>query len=302
MLTLIPIITFLAISVLLISCYFFYERREKNAWIRARIQPAGKKKEIKLNPKTMLNKILLQLGSFAMPSGEEERSEIKKKLLHAGYKNDSALQLYFGIRIICSLTLGCLFLLIQIIREKTALMDLFLTVIPLALGYYLPQIILRSQVQSRNRTIFVELPDTLDLLVICIEAGLGFEMALYRVSKELKDVTPVLGKEFAQYFFETRTGMPRNQALIRLKERNGEPGFHAVIDVILQSFKFGTDIADALRVHSEAMRTERRQIAEEKGAKVAAKLTLPLVLLILPVLLIVLLGPAIIKLLANFSG
>ena len=300
--TWLPIITFLGVSVLLISLYLLYERREKKTWIKKRLQPSGKKEGIKLNPKTILNKILLMLGSFAMPSGKEDRSGIRKKLLYAGYRDDSVLQLYSGLRILFSLVFGGFFFLIQVLMGRTTLADLLLTAIPLAVGYYLPQVMLKFQVQSRNMKIFIELPDTLDLLVVCIEAGLGFEMALYRVSGELKDVAPVLSKEFAQYFFETRSGMPRGQTLIRMKERNGDPGFHAVIDVIIQSFKFGTDIAGALRVHSEAMRTERQQIAEEKGAKVAAKLTLPLVLLILPVLLIVMLGPAMIRLLTYFSG
>jgi len=299
--TWLPIITFLAVSALLISFYLFYERREKSTWIRTRLRREGKERA-KFDPKMLFYKILLLLSPLAMPSEEGERSKIKQKLLYAGYRDDLVLQLYSGIRILFSLILGCLFFLIQIVMGRTAPVDLLLTAIPFTVGYYLPQVVLKSQVESRNRKIFMELPDTLDLLVVCIEAGLGFEMALYRVSGELKDVAPVLSTEFAQYFFETRSGMPRGQSLVRMKERNGEPGFHAVIDVIIQSFKFGTDIADALRVHSEAMRTERRQIAEEKGAKVAAKLTLPLVLLILPVLLIVLLGPAMINLLAYFSG
>ena len=160
---------------------------------------------------------------------------------------------------------------------------------------YLPPVILRSKVKSRNKKIFRELPDTLDLLIICIEAGLGFEMALFRVSKELKDVAPVLSKEFVQYFFETRGGVARNEALDNLKARNGGFGLKAVIDVVIQSIRFGTDITHALRVHSDSMRTERRQIAEEKGAKVAVKLTFPMILFILPVLLIIILGLAITK-------
>ena len=126
-------------------------------------------------------------------------------------------------------------------------------------------------------------------------------MALLRVSEELGEIAPVLSKEFAHYFYETQTGIPREQALTNLKERNGEQGLKSVTDVFIQSVKFGTDIAKPLRVHSDALRTERRQLAEEKGAKISAKLTLPLMLLVLPALLIVVVGPAVINIIEHLS-
>lgn len=299
--TILPIITFIVVSALGICASLFYEAKRKRRWIAERFHVSGRKGR-KPDSATLFMRALLALGSRTAPSNERELSQIRKELSYAGYRHASAPHLYFGVRTFLSLSLAILSVLSLALFGSIDLRNLLLTVFPAAIGYYLPQIILKSKIKARNKKIFRELPDTLDLLVICTEAGLGFEMALFRVSKELKDVAPVLSREFAQYFFETRGGVARNEALANLKNRNDSAGLESVIDVVIQSMRFGTDVAEALRVHSEAMRTERQQIAEEKGAKIAVKLTLPLVLLVLPALLIIILGPAVLKMVAYFSG
>ena len=299
--TTLPIITFIVVSSLGICTFLFYEAKKKRKWIVKRLQPS-RRKDRKPDSATLFRRALLALGSRIAPSNEKELSQIRKQLSYAGYRHVSAPHLYFGVRTFLSLSLAILSILFLAFFSSIDLGNLFLTFFLAAIGYYLPQIILKSKIKARSNKIFKELPDVLDLLVICTEAGLGFEMALFRVSKELKDVAPVLSKEFAQYFFETRGGVARNEALANLKHRNNSKGLESVIDVVIQSMRFGTDVATALRVHSEAMRTERQQIAEEKGAKIAVKLTLPLVLLVLPALLIVILGPAILRIIGHFSG
>lgn len=299
--TILPIITFVALSALGICASLFYEAGRKRRWIAERLQPSGRKGR-KPDSATLFMQALLALGSRTAPSKEGDLLQLKKELSYAGYRHASAPHLYFGVRTFLALSLAILSVLSLALFGSIDLRNLLLTVFPAAIGYYLPQIILKSKIKARSNKIFRELPDTLDLLVICTEAGLGFEMALFRVSKELKDVAPVLSREFAQYFFETRGGVARNEALANLKHRNNSKGLESVIDVVIQSMRFGTDVAEALRVHSEAMRTERQQIAEEKGAKIAVKLTLPLVLLVLPALLIIILGPAVLKIVAHFSG
>jgi len=171
----------------------------------------------------------------------------------------------------------------------------------LAAGYYLPAAVLRRQASARSRKIRQELPDVLDLLKICIEAGLSLDSALFRVGRDLKDIAPVLSRELAQYFLEIQSGLPRKEVLSSLAERNQVNALSGVVNVLIQSSRLGTDIAEALEVYSASLRTERMQAAQEQGAKVSTKLTFPMIFLILPALLIVILGPAMINMLDRLS-
>ena len=275
-------------------------QREQKARIMARLAPRdGEAGEEHKSEKFW--KFLEEFGSHFLPSTEKERQTAKLQILYAGYVSPKALERYFGIRALCGFGFSGLFLSFLLYSGKTSMSQLLFTTFFLGIGYYAPYFVLSSQVKARNRRIFRELPDAIDLLVICIDAGLGFEMALFRVSRELQNVAPILSREFERYFLATKGGVSRKDALESLKQRSGEQGLCSVVDVILQSLKFGTDISHALRVHSEAMRKKRQQMAEEKGGKVAVKLTLPLVLLILPVLLIIILGPAVMNLIRHFS-
>lgn len=295
-----PIITFSFLSILGISAYLFYENRKSKRWIKRRLRPSREKRP-KSGSANLVLKTLMAVGVRSAPSDEKKLAQITQDLSYAGYRGASAAYQYIGLRTLLALSLAVIFLLLMAIFDGFDLRNLLLMVLAMAVGYYAPRIVLKTKIKTRNKKIFRELPDTLDLLIICVEAGLGFEMALYRVSKELKEVAPVLSKEFAQYFFETRGGVARNEALVNLKKRNDSAGLHAMVDVVIQSLRFGTDISAALRVHSESMKTERQQIAEEKGAKVAVKLTLPMVILILPALLIIILGPALLRLIRHFN-
>ena len=290
-----PVFIFAFVLTVFIYFYLLYESRQKKIWIKKRFFSSGEKGEFGILP--FLREIFLAAAARCIPKKGKEFLETKKKLVYAGYRSETAIAVYYGIRAMLPLVFAFLFLIYLMITGKNDLNHFIRLIFPVAAGYYLPVYILNNRVKTRNKLIFRELPDSLDLLVICIEAGLGFEAALFRISRELEDVAPVLSKEFARYFFETQSGVPRNDALTAIKKRNDEEGLKSVIDVLYQSVRFGTDIASALRVYSDDMRTKRRQIAEEKGAKVATKLTLPLIVLILPVLLIIILGPAVIRLL-----
>lgn len=247
-------------------------------------------------------RVLIRLGQATAPRQAEELAPVRRRLSHAGLRFSGAVALYYGARVAMALGLGALvlflFTLFGIWNTKTLLYLFF----PLALGYYLPSLVLRTLRQRRLQKIFRELPDALDLLLICMEAGLSFDMALDRVSRELKGIAPVLSGEFHQYFMEIKSGLPRQQVLEALAERNGEKGLSSVIQVLIQSARTGTDIAESLSIYAESMRTSRRQLAEEQGAKVSAKLTFPTVLLILPALMLIILGPAAINLLERLAG
>jgi tight adherence protein C len=164
------------------------------------------------------------------------------------------------------------------------------------LGFMLPRFILKRMITERQHRIKVGLPDALDLTVICVEAGLALDQAMMRVGEDLRHAHPELSNEFHLVNLEMRAGKPRVEALQNLAARTGADDIRQLVATLVQTDRFGTSVAQALRVHSDSLRTERRQRAEEQAAKTSIKMIIPLVLFILPSILIVTLGPAIIQL------
>ncbi len=158
--------------------------------------------------------------------------------------------------------------------------------------FYLPEIVLMFMVKSRKQSIFLGLPDALDLMVVCVEAGLGLDQAMRKVSEEMKKTFRVIADEFALSNLQLQMGRPRATVLHELGIRTGVDDVRALAAILIQADKFGSSIAQALRVQSDSMRTRRRQLAEEKAAKTAVKLIFPLVLFIFPGIFVVLVGPA----------
>lgn len=299
----IALLTFVLVTSALLWLYQWTEKRLRRAWVLKRL---GEGADTAANAKQSLyalwQHVVRRSGDMAMPKKGELLSEIRTQLAWAGYRADYAVTSYFGIRVCLALALAMVYLLTVAGGGHYTPKDAVFIFFPLALGYYLPGLVLKQMVARRQQAIFKELPDALDLLLICIEAGLSFDMALHRISRELADVTPVLSFEFGQYFLEIQSGLPRKQVLRSLSERNGSTALSGVVNVLLQSIRFGTDVAEALRVHIQSMRTERRQNAEEKGATISTQLTFPLIMLIMPALLIVILGPAMINIMERLKG
>lgn len=241
------------------------------------------------------NRLALSLGRLAAPKNKDDISKISMALSHAGYRGKNSVIIFYGGKLGLGLALAAVFLLVQLFFNAISAQSPVLLFIPFGAGYFLPDIILKKKIKSRIEKIFQELPDTLDLLEICLKAGLGFDYALLRVCNELKDIAPTMSNEFGRYFLETKTGLGRETALINLGLRNGSEPLKKVINVLMQSSKIGTDMADALKVYTDTMRREREQAAEEQGAKLSTKLTLPLVIFILPALMLIILGPVIIN-------
>ncbi len=301
-----PLITFSLVTSGIMYVYYQFEKRRRRAVLTYRMFGSREESEEYKNQKppsfSNLRRMLIFLGVAATPRKTDELIDIKKLLTWAGYRNFDAVSIYYGIRLGAGLGFALFFLLNAIGNGSFQPTDLMYAIFPMAGGYYLPGLILNRKIRLRQQKIFKELPDTLDLILVCIEAGLSFDMALYRISRELFDIAPVLSKEFAQYFFEVQGGLPREEALLNLSKRNGEKSLISVVNVLIQSAKFGTDITHALRVYSDSLRTERKQMAEEKTQTVSTKLTLPLILLIMPALLIVIIGPALINLVERLKG
>jgi tight adherence protein C len=164
------------------------------------------------------------------------------------------------------------------------------------LGFFIPRFLLKRMIRDRQRRITLALPDALDLTVICVEVGLALDQALMRVGEDLRHAHPDLSDEFHLVNLEMRAGKPRAEALRNLVERTGVDDVRALVATLVQTDRFGTSVSQALRVHSDSLRTERRQRAEEQAAKTTIKMIVPLVLFVLPSIIFVTLGPAIIQL------
>jgi tight adherence protein C len=234
--------------------------------------------------------------SRALPSSPSEVSQTRLWLIQAGYRNTQHYTIYRGLRVLFA-AIG--FFTVFLISGFDSLLLLFGM---LALGFFLPRFLLKKKVKARQLRIRLGLPDGLDLTVICVEAGLSLDQAMMRVGQDLSHAHPELSAEFHLFDLETRAGKPRVEALRNLAERTGVDDLKALVGTLIQTDRFGTSVAQALRVHSDSLRTERRQRAEEQAAKTTVKMIIPLVLFVMPSLIVVTVGPAIIQLLKIFSN
>ena len=233
-----------------------------------------------------------RLAKPLQPQNEAEVSKLKIKLANAGYRGDTATAIFLSIKFIglmLGLAIGALILLLSdhITQKMT------LSIISLAgMLFYLPTIVVSLIASHRKQQIFLGLPDALDLMVVCVEAGLGLDQAMRKVSEEMKKSFPTIAEEFGLANLQIQMGRQRNDVLHELGIRSGVADLRALAGVLIQADKFGSSIAQALRVQSDSMRTKRRQMAEEKAAKTAVKLIFPLVIFIFPGIFVVLVGPA----------
>jgi tight adherence protein C len=240
--------------------------------------------------------VLHKLGRL-LPASPQQSKYSQNQLTIAGFRSDSAIEIYLGIRLVSALVF--FFLVLLLLRDQLAqagMLKVILIIFSAFLGYTLPSFGLGFLVKRRLRALRRALPDALDLLVVCVEAGLGLDQALQNVTSELASAHKEICDELTLMLLEMRAGKRRNDALKSLGERTQEPELRRLVTTLTQSDRFGTSLGDALRAHSEFMRVRRRQDAEEKAAKVGVKLVFPIFFFILPSMLVVSIGPGLLQL------
>ena len=232
------------------------------------------------------------LSSPLMPQTELEQNALKAKLANAGFRSDAAPMIYSGLRLACLLTCFITSAAVFIPGRPLGWQTLQYVVIATGIGFYLPSMILWWIKRKRQEEIFLSLPDALDLLVVCVESGLGLDAAMRKVCEELGSHAKTITEELSLANFQLQMGRPRREVLHDLGVRTGVDDVRSLAAILIQADRFGSSIAQALRVQSDSMRTRRKQIAEEKAAKTAVQLLFPLILFIFPGIFVVLVGPA----------
>jgi tight adherence protein C len=297
--TLVPVLIFVAFAALAWCAMEWIAARKPRAIERLEdirsVRRRGARSSALKKTDTMTK--VLQAATPALakslePKNEIEMSKLKVRMANAGFRGETAGSIFMAMKLIC-LVAGLVFgggLLVSVTGiSNHSMMG------SVAIGgicFYLPSIVVWFICKSRQEAIFLGLPDALDLMVVCVEAGLALDQAMRKVADEMKVSYRVIAEEFSLANFQLQMGRPKAEVLHELGVRCGVADLRALAAILIQADKFGTSVAQALRVQSDSMRIRRRQIAEEKAAKTAVKLIFPLVLFIFPGIFVVMVGPA----------
>jgi tight adherence protein C len=298
----IAIASFFAVFLLVVTggLLFFY-RETIQARISSAINPQVRQhKSLKttiLDTREVLEGVVERFEKV-IPRSEAEVSVVQQRLIRAGFRDDSALKFFYGAKVIAPLVL-CLLAMLSGFASQN---PLFIYIACLGLGFLAPDFWLGRKINKRQSMIRRGLPDVLDMLVICVEAGLSLDQATARTAEELRGSQPVLSDELGVVALEQRAGSVRSDAWKHLADRTGLDIVRNLVSMLVQSEQFGTSVAKTLRVHSDTLRTKRVQEIEERAAKLSVKLLFPLVLFIFPSLFVVVLGPAVILMADSFKS
>ena len=254
------------------------------------------------------NKLMGLLGLLGQSVGRDkalDHTKLRPKFLKAGIRSDKAPSVFWGAKIALTILLPLGFVLFRFLAPEVRIsqpMSIGIFTLLLIAGFYLPNLWLSNKIQKRRQTILDGFPDALDLLVVCVEAGMGLDSAISRVAKESRSNNKILSDELHLFTLEIRAGLARKDALKNLAMRTDLAEMQNLVTLLVQTDRFGTSVAQALNVYSETMRTQRFQRAEEKAAKIPIKLLFPLIMFIFPALFVAILGPAIISIVRTFSA
>ena len=303
MLLLIAISTFVCISLAMMGAYWLLNRPQSAATQRLKklgetssnSAPVSVSIVEEHSGEKFADRIASPINRLLPPSAAEVR-KLQKQLMHAGFRSHNAPIIYRAIQVTVLGGLPAAVALTCALFAKplnTALLGILLAFV---IGFFLPRYVLRRMIRTRQQLIRWGLADALDLMVISVEAGLGLNAAMMKVSSELKEVHPDISDEFELANLEIRVGREREEALRNLAERTGVDDLKSLVAMLIQADKFGTSIARSIRVFSDSLRTKRRQRAEQAAQKAAVKLLIPLALFLFPTLFIAILGPAVLQL------
>jgi tight adherence protein C len=269
---------------------------------------AGKHASENPNQQLRLAGGMEQLDRFAdylEPQNQVEFSAIREQLIQAGYRSKSAVRTFYFAQFalgIGLLALGVIYTLLTGDEEQTSTKAAMTTLIPGLVGYYLPRYWVNKRIDTRQQEIQDGFPDSLDLMLVCVEAGQGLDQAIIRVSEEIRPSFPAIAEEFEMVAWEIKAGKDKSSVLKDMGDRSGVADVASFVTVLIQSQTFGTSIAEALRVYANEMRDKRVMRAEEKANVLPTKLTLGTMMFTLPPLLIILIGPSMYSIYATLSG
>jgi tight adherence protein C len=250
--------------------------------------------EAPVHPSLVFRDLLQRLGTL-IPASPKAVTVMQRRLIRAGFRNDRALKYLYGAK--CVLGIGFPLLVAALVANTNAdPSNKFIAVIAaVVIGFFGPNEYIRTAAKRRQKEISRGLPNALDLMVVCVESGLGLDQAIVQVSKELEHAHPDISEEFALMNLELKAGKRRIEALRNLADRTASDDLKKLVAVLIQADKFGTGVAQSLRAHADYMRVQARQIAEEKAAKLGVKLVFPIFFCILPSLFVVTVGPVVVK-------
>lgn len=248
----------------------------------------------------MLVKLIAQLGGF-LPAADGTDA-LRTGLVRAGFRRMDAPLIFMGSKIVMAVALPLAWMAYGYMTARPLGNVMLITVVSAFVGFYVPTIFIAVKQRQRHADILAALPDALDLMVVCVEAGLGLGAALQRVGVEIRLASTQLSDELSLVNSEMQTGVSRTDSLRNLAERTGVEDVYSLVAMLIQTDKLGTSVAQSLRAHADSMRTRRRQRAEQMARKASIKLAFPLVFLIFPALLVIILGPAGIQLLKALSA
>jgi tight adherence protein C len=289
---LIPIV-FIAIvaAVMLVGMKMYVRPKEAMERVAGSLEAAD---HVPQHPSLAIHELIKRLGNF-IPQSPKDVTVMQRRLIRAGIRNENALKILYGAKFVCAVS----FPLVMALAVSTSSTDssnkIFGVLGAAAAGFFLPNEYVRRMAQKRQKEIARGLANGLDLLVVCVESGLGLDQAILQVSKELEHAHPEISEEFGFVNLELKAGKRRVDALRNLAERTGVDDLKKLVAVLIQADRFGTGVAQSLRAHSDFMRVQARQIAEEKAAKLGVKLIFPIFFCILPSLFVVTVGPVAIK-------
>ncbi|MDP9055375.1 MAG: type II secretion system F family protein [Acidobacteriota bacterium] len=258
-------------------------------------QSAVETETVSVTPRDIVVKVFEHIGE-QIPLSPTDQTVTKRDLVMAGFRSEGAIQILYGIKaMFCIVLLLFCLMLYRHVTENPVLRVVFL-VAGTGVGYYAPGMYLEKLVTKRQTQLRLSLPDALDMMVVSVEAGLGLDQALQYVARETEVNHPELSDELGLVGLEMRAGKRRSEALRNLADRTGEEELRKLVAILIQTDRFGTSMGESLRTHSDFMRMRRKQEAEERAAKVGVKLVFPIFLFILPSMMIVSVGPAVLKL------